>query len=284
MPRGFNAENFWAEHTKHKEIYLEKDKVIFFDEIDSTNSELLRRLTDCSPDNLAAMRNTLLVSATQTAGKGRMSRGFWSPRKTGIYFSFCVMPEEGVRNAADYTVCAGIAVCRAAERIFFNGKRALQIKWVNDVLFNGLKICGILTEGMAVPGSEKVSAAVIGIGINIAMPKSAPPEIASRMGGIIPEEDVARWEENNSADIRITLLSEVMHELTSIIFKKENIIKEYQIRSWLTGKTVLVKPLAGTEDSGYPAKVLGITDSAGLLVRTEDGETRELFSGEVTLH
>lgn len=104
-----------------------------------------------------------------------------------------------------------------------------------------------------------------------------PRELLSKAGGICSAEG------DGKLPLRTALLARVYLETVRILESSENIIGEYRARSFLSGKTVTVTPLAGTDSGSYSAKVLDITDDAGLLVQLKDKSTRTLHSGEVTL-
>ena len=260
-------------------------KLEFVEETDSTNSELLRRLSSLNKNEFFSLHKTVLIAERQTKGKGRSGRFFYSPKESGLYFSFIHAPPSGIENPAELTVNASIAVSRAIERVFLNQKKSAKIKWVNDVLIDEKKVCGILTEGFMGQGSEKIDAAVVGIGINLFVSDDLPQELKNIAGGILSQKEMDFWKkENPEKDPRKLLLETVLKEFFTITENKENIIEEYRSRSCLTGKTVHVSPLIGNEENSYNAKVLGITDDAKLIVQLENGSTRELNSGEVTLH
>ena len=286
------ADGFWQEFSvlaetcskRERAAFPRREQVSVYEELDSTNAEQVRRL-----ENAAALRNrdgtltadgkrlhlSLVAAASQTAGRGRLGRKFYSPSGTGIYFSLLYAPQGGVQDAAQYTVTAAVAVCRAIEALY--GVQA-QIKWVNDVYVNSRKVCGILTEGIARPERAVVEAAVIGIGINIVVDESQlPPDVAGRAGGILngsPAKGLSR----------ARLLARAVKELLVPLATGEDVVPEYRRRSFLLGKTVTVSPLAGTTQDRYEAEAIAVTDDAGLLVELADGSRRVLRSGEVTLH
>ena len=92
---------------------------------------------------LGAPEGTVLIASSQTSGRGRFARKFYSPENSGIYMSILLRPRMPAENAVLITTAAAAAVAVAAENL--SGKKT-EIKWVNDVLINGKKICGILTE------------------------------------------------------------------------------------------------------------------------------------------
>lgn len=179
----FNTGSFYAAFTEEAaRLGLEGPallpRVTIVQETDSTNSELLRLLDGgrlpaaasggVSPGSAPCPRTggallnadgsrtergqqlnlTLLAAASQSAGRGRIGRRFWSPDGSGIYFSFIYIPEGGIRDPGRITAAAAVGVCRAADSLY--GIRS-GIKWVNDVYVGGKKVSGILTEGWTAP-------------------------------------------------------------------------------------------------------------------------------------
>ena len=121
MSKDFEAENIslgsWEKYFK----------IQLFKEIDSTNSELIRRGNAMSPllnedgtltENGGIFNNTLVAAESQTSGHGRLGRFFYSPSLTGAYFSFSVVKEGGIKNPAMFTVTSAVGVCRAIKKLF----------------------------------------------------------------------------------------------------------------------------------------------------------------------
>ncbi|MBQ3687882.1 MAG: biotin--[Treponema sp.] len=245
---------------------------------------------------------TLLAAASQSAGRGRIGRRFWSPDGSGIYFSFIYIPEGGIRDPGRITAAAAVGVCRAADSLY--GIRS-GIKWVNDVYVGGKKVSGILTEGWTAPFPATpqehppaarmgailpppVQAAVVGIGINIRTGGKLPPELSAKAGGLADEAERLGCPSDRAAAVtRSRLLAACMAHILRILpdgdRREEDIGQEYASRSILTGREVTVIPLIGSETRRYRARVTGIGSSLGLLVRTQDGRQQELTSGEVSL-
>lgn len=113
------------------------NNVILYDETDSTNNRAKEFGSGGSVDG------TLIISDTQTAGRGRLGRGFSSPAGTGIYMSLLLKPNINVQLVSQLTIIAALAVTKALNTI--SGIEP-QIKWPNDIVINGRKIVGILTE------------------------------------------------------------------------------------------------------------------------------------------
>lgn len=261
---------------------------IHFKKIDSTNAEALRLLGSAGQKGAAALSGldqTVLAADEQSSGRGRLKRAFYSPAKTGVYFTAIYAPQKEIQEPALLTASAAVAVCRSLKEFF--GADA-KIKWVNDVYVSGKKVCGILAEGHLGPNG-KIDAAAIGIGINI-YPSDFPAEIAGRAGSVLPDTFGAsnnREEAKNQAgDIRLDLAQDISQKLFDILgddFKTRAALDEYAALSFIVGKTITVLPVIGDDNSAYAATVLGIDKKARLLVRLNDGSERALSSGEISI-
>jgi len=252
-----------------------------FEEIDSTNTYAKRILTEAG-----AMRDwqgflteaglkyhkSFIVAEKQTAGRGRLGREFVSPSKSGIYLSIIYAPEGGITDPAKLTAFAAVAVKRAVKKLC--GVES-KIKWINDVFVNGKKICGILTEGFTNFETARIESAIVGIGVNIKdNPEVFTGEVAKIAGSIGTDKSIKRTE--LAAEIAGSFL-ELMES------NSQEIMEEYRKASFLIGQTVDVHPVIGDDKSVYKARVLDIDDNAGLVVELNDGSTKTLSSGEVSL-
>ena len=279
----FDQASFWSEYSDYKakfmpDICLKDFSAELFPLIDSTNSELLRRLASAASSGKVPGRQ-LVAAAEQSAGRGRVGRRFYSPENNGIYFSFCETPEGGLRDASFYTASAAVAVCRAVKNVC---SKECGIKWVNDVYLDGKKVCGILAEGYMNPCTQSMDSIVVGIGINLRLDRSVfTTEALRNLGNAGGLESSTGAVEKIS---RTKLLAACICELFAIIDSEQPFMEEYRSRSILGGKTVQVTPLAGNSTQTYSAVVQGISDDAGLIVLTQDGTTKILRSGEVSLH
>ncbi len=130
-------------------------EVLCYPEIDSTNTEAKRLVKSGKKPPF------LILAETQSAGRGRLGRSFYSPSNTGIYMSL-VLSESLDSDSADITSAAAVAVCKAAESL--SGK-SLGIKPVNDIYLDKKKICGILCE--SVYDGTPASPVIIGVGMNV---------------------------------------------------------------------------------------------------------------------
>lgn len=243
-----------------------------FKTIDSTNTYAKKLLAEGDKTRLD---KTIIVAESQTQGRGRLGRSFYSPEKKGIYLSVIYIPNERNVDPAKITASAAVAACRVIHRLY---DVEPKIKWINDIYLNNKKIAGILTEGFVNFETSVIDAVVIGIGINITGgPDQFPEDIAKVAGSILETE--------KTSVSRCRFAAEIAGEILSILNESpENVMKEYQTASFLVGTKVQVHPIIDDEKSFYEAKVLGIDDNAGLLVELKDGTKKTLSSGEVSLH
>lgn len=135
----------------------------YFDSIGSTNDEALALAATDAPDL------SLVIADEQTAGRGRLSRKWFTPKGTALAFSLILRPPAQEKTHLSRTV--GLAALAVAESLRTRGLD-VRIKWPNDVLIRGKKVCGILVE--SVWSGEDVDCAVIGIGVNV-LRESVPP-------------------------------------------------------------------------------------------------------------
>lgn len=223
-------------------------------EVDSTNTEAKR---------LAARglnEPTLILAESQTAGRGRMGRSFFSPSGTGLYMSFMYCPETGFSDSITVTSAAAVAVVRALEEMT---DLTAQIKWVNDVYIGSKKVCGILTE--AVTGERTY--VIVGIGINITTDEF-PDEIKQKAASVGRPID------------RNLLAAAITEHLYKLIegLPQRTFLPEYRAKSMVLGRTVeFIK--SGQSQIGM---AVDIDRNGGLIVETDSGNVT-LNTGEISL-
>lgn len=279
----FSLENFQKEFSINfplfKNSYIECHK-----EIDSTNTHAKRLLTEAGSlrdpkGDLTPLgkkyHNAIIASESQSAGRGRLGRTFYSPAKTGIYISMIYAPEKGITEPAKLTAFSAVAVCRAIKKLY---NVQPSIKWINDIFINGKKVSGILTEGIMNFETARIESAVIGIGINIQSNPDALPDDVKKIAGSIVSDGK---EENVS---RCRLAAEVAGQVLSILSEDSSaVIEEYKSLSFLLGKTIRVHPIIDDDGSVYEAKAVDIDEKAALVVELSDGSRKTLSSGEVSI-
>jgi BirA family transcriptional regulator, biotin operon repressor / biotin---[acetyl-CoA-carboxylase] ligase len=136
-------------------------------ETESTN-DVAREWALCG-----APEGAVVTAALQTRGRGRRARTWESPLGTGLYASFVLRPGWLAKKASNLAIVAGMAAFDALKKA---GVADLRVKWPNDILANGKKICGVLVEPRI--GEDRIEFAVIGIGINMGQgPGDFPTEL-----------------------------------------------------------------------------------------------------------
>ncbi len=246
------------------EQYLNhKLNITIFDELDSTNN-YLKKL-----GSQGEMTTQLVIAESQTGGRGRMGRSFFSPNGTGIYFSLLLHPKYDIEKSLFLTVMAAVSV---AETIMKYNSNDVKIKWVNDIYIDGKKVCGILTEG-AINSNKMLDYAVVGIGINASAPENGfPDDIKDIATAIFP----GKTEEN----IKEKIVADVVNKFLDMYNGNDtDFTKRYKEYSYLTGKEINII----SSETTRPATVIGITDECHLLVKNEKDEIEEISSGDVSV-
>ena len=239
-----------------------------FEELDSTNN-YLKTLPE-APDGLA------VTADSQTAGRGRMDRSFQSPKGQGIYLSVLLRPHLPPDRLPPVTALAGVAVCAAVERVC--GVRP-GLKWPNDPVLNGKKLCGILTEMSLEAETGRVQSLVLGIGINVSQgPEDFSPqvrEMATSLGQALGKP-VSR------PRLTAALLEELDRTYAALLAGDLSAyLSAYRRDCVNLGKTVQLLPFGGGERE--TAQAVDIDEDFSLVVRGPDGKERTVRSGEVSV-
>lgn len=238
-------------------------ELIVLPTVDSTNNYLKSLAASGAPDE------TAVLSLRQTAGRGRRGRSFLS-QPGGLYLSFLMRPQTAPQNLMHLTALAGLCVCRAVEAV--TGMQ-MQIKWPNDPILNGKKLCGILTELSVSMETQEAEYAVIGIGINCNQP-SFPEEV--------PMASSLRMQSGKSVDanaIAAALLWELHRLRREFLTQKDAWVQSFAARCVNIGKDVQLLQ----NGSVLPARAIGIGPDAELLVAYPDGTQGAVTSGEVSV-
>ncbi len=241
-------------------------QVVCLDEVDSTNDELKRRAMAGAVTGLA------VTAESQTGGKGRRGRSFQSLAGKGLYLSVLLRPQVPPEQVSQLTAWTAVAVCRAIEN---TSGVAASIKWPNDVLVEGKKLCGILTELGVEAETGSLSYVVVGMGTNLTQteadfgPELAPVATSLALQGA----QVTRRE------LAAALLDELEAMNAAFPHDRADYLAEYRRRCVTLGREVrLVRP-----DGETSAKALDIDDSFALRVRLEGGREETVSSGEVSV-
>lgn len=235
---------------------------VCFSEVDSTNSAA-RRYAAEGGDVPA-----LFVANTQSAGRGRMGRTFFSPADTGIYMTLLLdVTKDAPSSATSLTSAAAVAVVSAAERL--TGVEC-KIKWVNDVYVGGRKAAGILAESFCIGESRY---ACVGIGLNLTT-KDFPEELGDVAGSFGKDFSLELKRE-----LTVGIATELLDVYSRALSGDRSYMAEYKSHSMVLGKRVTFTR-DGSSDTGL---AVSINDDGGLVVRKDDGSLTVLSSGEISL-
>ena len=225
-----------------------------FDSIDSTNTYAKAWARE------GAMTPAVVIASQQTAGRGRLGRSFFSP-EGGLYLSL-IVPSNGF-SPGNFTTLAAVAACNAIRSV--TGLKT-DIKWVNDLLLKGKKVCGILAEGVIL--NQALSYIVIGIGINTG-PVDFPKELRDIAGTL--------HQQNHPVD-REQLVACLINEILNALPNMPAHMPTYRSKCITIGRKVSFIN-EGKQTTGHAVTV---DDDGALLVETKIGTVR-LVAGEVSL-
>lgn len=238
--------------------------ILHFDSIDSTNTEAINQAKKGAPEGLC------VVARQQTAGRGRQGRVWISEKDAGLYFSLVLRPKIEIKFLPLLTLMSAVAVSEVLREVY---KLEPDIKWVNDVLSNEKKICGILAE---MTETGKGLAVIIGIGINLKS-SNFPVEIAEIAISIEAET-------GQTPDVK-----ELLESLTKNLDKYYKILSgengAAKIRrawaensSYFSGKMVCVR----LENETIFGETGGLEENGALRIKQESGEIKIVQAGDVT--
>ncbi len=240
-------------------------KILRFDTIDSTNSELRRRAAAGDAEGVA------IIADHQTGGRGRLGRGFLSSAGKGLYLSAALTPDCPREVLPTLTAWAAVAVCDAIESLC--GVRP-GIKWPNDLVLGDKKLCGILTELVTQP--DDTSLVILGIGVNLTQtPSDFGPEVAaiatslSQALGRAPERDAL-------AEAVLSALNALNRDFPH---RPARWLACFRRDCLTLGREVRVLGPDGLREG----TAADITADFGLLVRWRDDSESAVSSGEVSV-
>ncbi len=240
------------------------DRILWFDTIDSTNTHAKRLAADNAP------AGTVLIADCQTAGRGRLGRQFQSPEGQGIYMSVILRPGCPPEQLMHLTCAAAVAMCDALEDAV--GIRP-GIKWTNDLVFEGRKLAGILTELSVSPKTGLVDWAVIGVGVNCCQRAADfSREIQSFAGSLAMATGCAV----SRPEVAAAMISGFF-EMEQALFQPW--MARYRANCITIGKEIsLVRG-----DLVQHGLALDVDDKGALIVRFSDGSVEAVNSGEISV-
>ena len=230
---------------------------------DETDSTML----DAKAHRDVATR-AVFIADSQTRGRGRLGRSFISESGIGLYMTLMFTPDGKMSDTVSVTAYTAVVLRRVIEDLVGINS---SIKWVNDIVVNGKKLAGILTEGILSTDGASLERVLVGIGINV-------------HGSILNEEikDIATTIESSGGAITREALAagiiELFYSGLSTLASRP-FVDEYRENSSVIGKNVtVIKPTCT-----YSAFVEGITDSCELILSLPGGKKEILSTGEVSV-
>jgi BirA family transcriptional regulator, biotin operon repressor / biotin---[acetyl-CoA-carboxylase] ligase len=241
-------------------------KVYYYPSISSTNDEAYRLGMEGAPEG------TVVIADMQTKGKGRLQRVWHSPAGTNIYTSIILRPQIKTATAPQISLVAGVAVAELLDQ--FCPDR-VELKWPNDVLINGKKICGILAQMKT--EADQVGFVVVGIGINVNIrPDQFPVDIVN----IATSLSIQTGRENLREDLIISLYENFAKWYKKLLQDGFTSIKE----RWLHyAAMVSLNVQVSYFNETLTGKALGIDDSGALILLDPRGATINVTAGDATI-
>lgn len=235
-------------------------RILCYETLDSTNRLAMELASKGAPEGV------VIFAEEQTLGRGRLGRSWASPKGVGLYFSVILRPPFEPQKAPRVTLAAAVAVRRALAQK--TGLRIL-VRWPNDLLVGGEKLCGILTEMGA--ESDRLGHVVVGIGVNVNSPKKALPP-----GGVSLKTATGRgW---NRCELARAILEE-LERFYGMLLRGEfaPIAEMWEEASALTGRRIAARTLSGNLE-GVAA---GIDGDGALWIRQDSGLNARILSGDI---
>ena len=235
----------------------------------STNDDLKNLAKQGAP------HGTVLIADRQSGGHGRMGRSFHSPEGVGIYMSILLRPACSPVELMHLTCAAAVAMCDAVEDAV--GLRP-GIKWTNDLVYGGKKICGMLTEMALESESGRVQHMIVGVGVNVHhTAEDFSPEVAALASSLeaVTGKSICR------SQLTAAMIEELL-KLPALLENPDticNYVADYRAHCVTLGKDARLMWRQGEEK----VFALDIDDAFGLVVRHADGTEETIRSGEVSV-
>jgi len=249
----------------HTEVF--GNNLIFLEETDSTNNELKRLAAGGAPEG------TVVIAERQLAGRGRRGRSWEMGAGKGITMSILLRPDMAPASIQAITLAASCAVARAIEPCTSTKP---GIKWPNDVLVSGKKVCGILTEMTAEP--DRILSVIVGIGLNVLQQQE---DFAAAL-----QETATSVAMNSAGPVsRSALASRILEEFEGLYLdfvhrqSTARFLDIWRSYSQTIGSDIMIYQGEKT----WQARALDVLEDGCLLVETADGTRQAIASGEISI-
>ncbi|MCH6268537.1 MULTISPECIES: biotin--[acetyl-CoA-carboxylase] ligase [Neobacillus] len=242
-------------------------KNIHYEETVESTQKIAHRL---SSENVP--EGTVVIAEEQISGRGRMNRPWHSPKYTGIWMSLILRPNIPLTKAPQLTLLTAVAIVQAIEEV--TGLNP-EIKWPNDILLNGKKITGILTEMQA--EADQIHSIIIGMGLNVNQTKDDfPPELQNIASSLLIEK--------GDALSRASIIRSIFthFEKLYLLFLEKGF---YPIKLLWEGYAISIGKMikARTLTGVIEGKALGITDEGVLKIEDASGVIHHVYSADIEL-
>jgi BirA family biotin operon repressor/biotin-[acetyl-CoA-carboxylase] ligase len=238
--------------------------VHIFQEIGSTNAQAMKMAAKGAEEGM------LLIAETQTDGKGRLDRKWFSPPGVNLYFSVVLRPKIDCAQATILALLAGVAVAHAVRE---RSGLIPGLKWPNDILIHEKKVAGILAE-LAADG-KSIKHLILGIGLNVNLEASMlPPDLSKTATSLKIESGrtVSRLE------MLVTMVNQIERWYTVFLDQGPTpILKEYIQLSHTIGRQIQVV----CRDNVLEGEAAGLAPNGGLILCGHDGTSRTILTGDV---
>ena len=235
--------------------------------IDSTNTECKRRAVAGAPEGL------VVIAEEQTAGRGRRGRSFQSPRGRGLYLSALLRPRLEPAAVTDMTAWVAVAVCDGIQAAC--GIRP-RIKWTNDLVLNGKKLAGILTELGLEGETNSLDYLIPGVGINV---NQRPEDFAPELRDLATSRSMELGHPVRRAQLAAQVILALDRMYAAFPQQKQEYLDKYRADCLTPGNQVqLITPASRQE-----ARAIAIDDDFRLVVELPDGTRKALSAGEVSV-
>lgn len=246
--------------------YPWRDRFHYFDELGSTNDELVRLA------RLGAPHGTVLLADHQTCGHGRLGRSFDSPFGLGIYMSILLRPDCEPAALMHLTCATGVAMCQAVEKSA--GIRP-GIKWTNDLVLGRRKLAGILTK-LGLTADGKTDWAIVGVGLNCRQRiEDFPPEIQATAGSL----RMALGRDVDRGAVAAAMMEGFRSMSETLLTSRAQTLEQYRRDCITLGQDV---SLVRGEEVRY-GRALDVDELGALVVEFPDGHLETVNSGEVSV-
>jgi len=259
-------------------------KVLYFDTLASTSQYAAKLAAEGCESGLT------VVAGSQTHGRGRLGRSWESPAEKGIYLSVVLRPSMAPADAQIFTLAAAAAAVKA---IYASTGIRTGIKWPNDIVYDGKKVCGILLEMNS--EADMVNYIILGIGINFSQEdRDFPEELHDRAVSIMSVYEAEKKSAFRSCDTmrdpdekrpsRLGLTRALLRELDAVLQDIMNGKRDSILDTWKEYSVTLGRQIRFTiRDNELTGTAVDIAHDGRLLVDSSDGIRRELVSGEISV-